>query len=261
MLNTFNGAMWRKGIFLSCVFFLAGNGPISSAFAETVVARCKVDRIIDMSTTPNKVEKRSDSWRANPDLDWVFAYDLSLGRLCQVDNSGICMLTSEDFNKTPDGKLAGATKAFSSETSGNLIISPDSGRWIFQSGLTQSAGKAGDCTFAAASAQETALVTRNPALDIDVLCAGRLMVDASIYEARSNDTSGGEAWRASQLENAQNLMQIANTLMSRTTNRGYGRDEAQLAAVTEAQAFAQRPESERATGSAACEAHIVALQR
>jgi len=244
---------------LGIVLFVAvvATGP---AMADTIQARCKVDRTVDLKVQPNKIERRSESLRANGDFDWVFAYDLELGRLCKVD-AGICMMTSEDFAKAPNGDLKGSTTEFSSERIGNLILSPSSGRWIYQSDLVQTTGKAGDCAFSAADMQQVALVSRDPTRDFDVLCAGRLNAEAKILEAISKDPSGGDLYRADKLSEARTVMGLANAFLDRTNNRGYDRDKSNIAALEEAQSYVQRTQSQRREDFSLCEARLTALNR
>jgi hypothetical protein len=250
--------MWLRIITLS---LLAPAWLIGPAVADTIQARCKVDRTVDLKVQPNKIDKRSESLRANAGMDWVFAYDLTLGRLCNVGTADICMMTSDDFAADPNGDLKGSTTDFSSGRRGNLILTPSSGRWIYQSDGVQTSGKASDCTFAPADTQQIALVSRDPTRDIDVLCAGRLNAEALILEAISKDPSGGAIYRADKLSEAQNVMGLANALLDRTNNRGYGRDASQLAALEEAQAYVKRAQSQRGEDISICEAHLSALKR
>lgn len=246
---------------LFCLFLLVAVFATGPALAETIQARCKVERTVDLKVQPNKIEKRSESLRKNADFDWVFAYDLGLGRLCKVGAAGICMMTSNNLATTPNGDLEGTTTEFSSERMGNLILSPSTGRWAYQSDLEQTAGKAGDCTFSAASTQQIALVARDPTRDIDVLCAGRLIAEAGILEAISKDLSGGQLYRDGKLAEAQNVMGFANVLLGRINNRGYERDTPDIAALAEAQSYLQRTPSQRQQDFSLCEAHITALSR
>ncbi|MBA3068659.1 MAG: hypothetical protein FP825_09270 [Hyphomonas sp.] len=245
---------------LACIAIaqsLAGH----AATAETLQARCKVAKTTDMSVSPQKVETTSDYVRSRPDFDWVFVYDLDLGRLCQVANEGICALISEDVKADDAGKLTGSTAAFSSGERGNLILSPQRGNWVFQTGLKQTMGGAGDCSLSPATPQQVALLFRDPARDIDLLCAGRLSVEAQILQSLGNDQTGGEMYRAEKLSQAQNIMAVAVSLLDRTGNRGYGRDESVLAAQMESEAYARRSEAERRNGFLECEARLQELNR
>ena len=232
-----------------------------SAGAETLQARCKVDRTIDMNVSPQKVEPQPDSIRGRPESDWVFAYDLELGRLCQVAVEGICLMTSEDVTASAAGDIKATTTDFSSGEIGNLILSPSRGNWAFQSKLKQTLGKAGDCTVTPADRQQVALLFRDPARDIDLLCAGRLSTEAQILQSLGRGPTGGEAYRAEKLSQAQNIMAIAVSLLDHTGNRGYGRDESVLAAQTESQAYAQRSDVERQRDFAECEARLQELSQ
>ena len=232
-----------------------------SAGAETFQARCKIDRTIDMSVSPQKVEQQPESIRARPEFDWVFAYDLELGRLCQVASEGICLMTSDDLTASAAGDIKGTTTAFSSGEIGNLTLSPSRGNWVFQSKLKQTLGKAGDCTVTPADRQQVALLFRDPTQDIDLLCAGRLSTEAQILQSLGRHPTGGETYKAEKLSQAQNTMAIAVSLLDRTGNRGYGRDESLLAAQTESQAYAQRSDAERQRDFAECEAHLQQLSR
>ena len=249
--------MWLR--LASCFTLLLGLG--CGAAAETLQARCKVDRTIDLGTSPNKVERRSEEIRSRPEHDWVFVYDLALGRLCQVTPEDICMLTSETLTANAAGDLKGATTAFSSGETGNLTLSPSRGNWIYQSKLKQTLGKAGDCTVSPADRQQEALLFRDPARDIDLLCAGRLNVEAQILQSLGNDPTGGEQYRADTLAQAQTIMAVAVALLDRTGNRGYTRDASLLAAQMESEAYAQRSEAERRSGFLECEARLQALNR
>ena len=245
----------RTLVCIAIALSLAGH----AATAETLQARCKVAKTIDMGASPQKVETTSDYVRSRPDFDWVFVYDLDLGRLCQVANEGICALTSEDVKADETGKLAGSTAAFSSGERGNLILSPQRGSWIFQTGLKQTVGGAGACALAPATPQQVALLFRDPARDIDVLCAGRLNVEAAILEASGNDMTGGEIYRAEKLSQAQNIAMFAYSLINRTLNRGYDLYTAMAAALAEANAYARRPDAERQAGMSECEARLQEL--
>ncbi len=250
--------MWMK---LAAGWLIAMGLAIGPATGETMQARCKSDHTSDTSSFPNKSEKTSDFIRSREEYDWVFAYDLDLGRACKVAAEGICWFTSDDFAAGDNGELKGSTKSFPSEDSGNLYLFPSTGRWAYQSGTTQTVGKAGDCTVSPASRSQIALVARDPSLDIDILCAGRLNVEAMILNRLGEDMTGGEVYRAEKISEARNFMAIANALLDRTSNRGFGRDEGLLAALQESEEYTQRSDVQRQADMAECEARLQELNR
>lgn len=221
---------------------------VPAAHAEPVLARCKVERMVDLSVSPQKSEKRSDVLRADPRFDWLFVFDTAGSRrLCNLGEE-LCSRRAEAI--TIDGdEVRASTLDWPDGPSGVLSINTRSGRWIFQQGLSQTVGGQGDCAFSAPTEHQVALLTLNPARDRDVLCAARLVVEAEILNSQG------------QAQPAQAVLGWAQTLLDRTVNRGYDRAARDAAVKAERAAYAARDDAGRKADFAPCQTRMEELQR
>lgn len=219
-----------------------------AGYAEPVLARCKVERTIDLSVSPQKVERRSESLRANVLFDWLFVYDLTgSARLCQLGDE-VCNRSAEGIIEE-GGRILASTADWPTGATGSVSIYPSTGRWIFQQGLFQTMGGKGDCTFGEPTEHQVALLTLNPARDRDVLCAARLAVEAEILNAQD------------QYQPAQAALRWAQSLLDRTVNRGYDRTARDAAIMAERTAYAARDDAGRKADFALCQTRMMELQR
>lgn len=231
-------------IYKIVAFLLAGAPMIAPALAEPVTARCKIERVIDLGDASSKATLRSEIQRADA-YDWVFVYDAATSNLCQVA-SELCVMTSENVTET-DGIKATLTRE-GPDARGVLLLKPD-GSWIYQEGLIQTKGGSGDCTFSPPSDLHVALLTSNPELDRDVLCAARLAVEANILLAQG------------QSQHVQSILAWAQSLLDRTNNRGYSREARSAAIQTERASYAARDDAARAGDIKVCQARVAELSQ